>query len=140
MKSALKALLLAAMLLASVSAIKAQVSIGITIAPPPPLRVAVVLPARPDPEFVWVEGYWYPLGRHYKWHEGYWTRPPYEGARWVAPHHDGQQFFVGYWEGDRGRVEHDHHSDRGHDRDFHDRDHDRDHDRHSDKEHNRDDR
>ena len=136
----MKAAVLAPMLLATVSALKAQVSIGITIAPPPPARVVLVQPARPDPEFVWVEGYWYPVGRHYKWHEGYWTRPPYEGARWVAPHHDGQQFFVGYWEGDRGRVEHDHHSDRGHDRDFHDRDHDRDHDRHGDKEHNRDDR
>jgi hypothetical protein len=70
------------------------------------------LPARPGPDFVWVDGYWYPSGGRYKWHAGYWTRPPYEGARWVAPHHDGQQFFDGYWGGDRGRLEHDHRWDR----------------------------
>ena len=140
MRSLVKTTLLAAMLLATGWAIDAQVSIGITIGPPPPPRVVQALPPRPGPVFVWVEGYWYPVGRHYKWHEGYWTRPPYEGARWVAPHHDGERFFVGYWEGDRGRVEHDHHRDRDHDRDFRDRDHDRDRDRHSDQEHDRDDR
>jgi hypothetical protein len=140
MRNFVKTTLLAAMLLATGWAIDAQVSIGITIGPPPPPRVVQALPPRPGPVFVWVEGYWYPVGRHYRWHEGYWTRPPYEGARWVAPHHDGERFFVGYWEGDRGRVEHDHHRDRDHDRDFRDRDHDGDRDRHGDKEHDRDDR
>src|SRR5258706_584689 len=56
MRSAMKVLLLAAILLTAVSATEAQVSIGITIGPPPPVRVVRVLPARPDPEFVWVEG------------------------------------------------------------------------------------
>jgi hypothetical protein len=112
------------------SAARAQVSVGIRIGAPPAPRAVAVVPARPGPDFVWVEGYWYPVGRHYKWHEGYWTRPPYEGARWVSPHHDGQQYFAGYWDGEHGRVEHDHHSDKNHDRDFrHDRDdhHDDDH-------------
>ena len=99
-----------------------QISIGIRIGPPPPPRVVRVLPPRPGPEFVWVGGYWYPVGNHYKWHAGYWTRPVYPGARWVAPRHDGERFFGGYWEGDAGRREHDHHWDRDHDRDF--RDHD----------------
>jgi hypothetical protein len=103
--------------------------LGIYIGPPPPAPIAYVQPA-PGPEFVWVEGYWYPVGRHYQWHEGYWTQPPYEGAYWVPPHHDGERFFEGYWEGDRGRVEHEHHWDHDRDRDFHDRDHDRNHDRH----------
>jgi len=76
-------------------------------APPPPRVVAVVLPS-PAPEYVWVTGYWYPVGRHYKWHEGYWTRPPYEGARWIPPRHDGERYYTGHWEGDGGRVEHDH--------------------------------
>jgi hypothetical protein len=133
MKTLMKAMLLAVMVLATVSTLKAQVSVGISIGPPPPARVVRVLPARPAPEFVWVEGYWYPVGRHYKWHEGYWTRPPYVGARWVAPRHDGRVHFAGYWDGDHGRADHDHHWDRDHDRDFrdHDRDHDgkRDHDR-----------
>jgi hypothetical protein len=109
--------LLALMLLATGSAANAQVSIGIRIGPPPAPRVVVVQPPRPGPEHVWIEGYWYPVGRQYKWHAGYWTQVPYEGARWVAPRHDGQMFYNGYWDGDRGRVEHDHHSDRSKDRD-----------------------
>ena len=105
-----------------------QVSIGIRIGPPPQPRVVQVLPPTPGPEFVWLEGYWYPVGNHYKWHAGYWTRPPYPAARWVAPRHDGELFFDGYWEGDRGRREHDHHWDRDRDRDFRDRDHHHDRD------------
>jgi hypothetical protein len=100
----------------------AQISVGITIGAPPPPRVVRVRPVMPGPDFVWVEGYWYPVGGHYRWHEGYWTRPPYVGARWIGPHHDGRQFFAGYWEGEHGRVEHDHkwdrdrgHRDYGHD-------------------------
>jgi hypothetical protein len=134
MRTFVRATLLAAMLLTSVSVLGAQVSIGIRIGPPPPPRVVRVLPERPGPEFVWVAGYWYPVGRHYRWHEGYWTRPPYEGARWVPPRHDGDEFFIGYWDGDRGRVEHDHRWDRDRDRDFHDRG------RHGDRDHNGDDR
>ena len=137
MKTYIRAALLAAMLLAAVRASNAQtqVSVGIVIGAPPPPRVTVV-PAMPESGFVWVEGYWYPAGRHYKWHEGYWTRPPYEGARWVAPRHDGERFYAGYWEGDRGRFEHDHHWDHDRDRDYHDHDRHDDHDRHGD--HDRD--
>ena len=134
-------LLIAGTLLAGAVALPAQVSVGIRIGEPPPPRVVRVLPESPGPDFVWIGGYWYPVGRHYRWHEGYWTRPPYAGARWVGPRHEGGQYYVGYWEGDRGRVEHDHHWDHDHDRDrdrwrdrddHHDRDdHDRDdHDRH----------
>lgn len=128
MKTFMTTTLLVAVLLAGVSILGAQVSIGIRIGPPPAPRVVRVLPPRPAPEFVWIEGYWYPEGRRYKWHEGYWTRPPYAGARWVGPHHDGEQYFAGYWEGDRGRMEHDHRWDRERDRDFRDRDRDRDRD------------
>lgn len=141
MRSYMRATLLGAMLLVGVSAANAQISIGIRIGPPPPPRVVRILPPRPAPEYVWVEGYWYPVRRHYKWHDGYWTRTPYEGARWVPAYHDGEQFFEGYWEGDRGRIEHDHRWDRDRDRDFrgHDRDHDHDnHDRDHDGDHDRD--
>ena len=130
MKNLIRATLLVAMLLIMARASEAQVSVGIMVGAPPPPHVTAV-PPRPDPGFAWVEGYWYPVGKHYKWHEGYWTRPPYEGARWVAPHHDGERYYAGYWEGDRGRVEHDHHSDRSRDRDFKD---------HGDHDHGRDDR
>jgi WXXGXW repeat (2 copies) len=123
--------LLAAVLLAGTSVVSAQVSVGINIGPPPPPRVVRVVPANPGPGFVWLDGYWYPVDGHYRWHQGYWTRPPYEGARWVGPRHDGRQFYAGYWEGDRGRVEHDHHWDRDRNRDFdrrHDDNDNRDHD------------
>jgi hypothetical protein len=122
-KSVIKTMLLGAMLFAGVSGLNAaQISLGIRIGPPPPPRVVRVLPPSPGPEFAWVDGYWYPVGRRYVWHAGYWTRPPYVAAHWVAPRHDGAQFFAGYWDGPHGRVDHDHHWDRDHDRDFnHDR-------------------
>ena len=129
MKNFIRATLLVAMLLVMARASEAQVAVGIVIGAPPPPRVVAAIPARPESESVWIEGYWYPVGKHYKWHEGYWTRPPYEGARWIAPRHDGERYYAGYWEGERGRVEHDHNWDHDRDRDFHD------HDRHSDHDH-----
>lgn len=124
----MKRILLIATLLVGGSAY-GQVAIGIRIGPPPPPRV-VAVPVSPGPEFLWVQGYWYPVGHHYKWHAGYWSRPPYAGARWVVPHHDGERYYAGYWDGDRGRREHDHRWDHHRERDFHDHDRDRDRDRH----------
>jgi hypothetical protein len=119
MRTFIARMLLAATLLTGAPAFAAQVSVGITIGAPPPPRVVRVLPKKPGTDFIWVAGYWYPVGRKWKWHQGYWTRPPYPGARWVVPHYDGRQFFEGYWGGDRGRVEHNHRSDRDRDRDYH---------------------
>lgn len=119
--------LLAMLLFAGVCSFAADISVGIRIGPPPAPRVVAVRPANPGPGFFWVEGYWYPDGKHYKWHDGYWTRPPYEGAHWVGPHHDGERFYNGYWDGDHGRRDHDHRWD--HDRDRDDREH-HDRDRH----------
>jgi hypothetical protein len=112
MKSLMMTAFLVAMLLSAGSVIGAQVSIGIRIGPPPAPRVVRVTPTRPGSDFTWVAGYWYPVGNHYKWHDGYWTRPPYASARWMSPHHDGQMFYNGYWEGDKGRIDHDHKWDR----------------------------
>lgn len=117
MKSLICTAFLAAVLLTAGSASGAQFSIGIRIGPPPAARSLRVMPVRPGPQFIWVAGYWYPNGKNYKWHAGYWTQPPYQGAVWAAPHHDGQMYFNGYWEGSQGRVEHDHKSDRGKERD-----------------------
>lgn len=131
MKMLLSTLLLSGTLLALAPAAPAQVSIGIQIGAPPAPRVLRVRPVSPGAEFFWVDGYWYPVGHHYRWHDGYWTRPPYSGARWVGTRHEDGRFYEGYWDGDRGRFEHDHHWDRDRDRD-HDRyrrDHERDHDR-----------
>ena len=127
----MKRKLLALMLFAGGS-VFAQISIGVTIGPPPPPRIVGIQPACPGPEYAWVQGYWYPAGNHYRWHEGYWSRPPYAGAYWVAPHHDGERYFEGYWEGERGRLKHDHRWDRDRERDYHrehEREHDHDHDR-----------
>ena len=102
-----------------------QVSLGIRIGPPPAPRV-VRVPVAPGAGYLWVDGYWYPDGRRYRWHEGYWTRAPYEGAHWVGPRYDGGMFYAGFWDGSRGRFEHDHRWDRDRDRrDFRDRDRDR---------------
>jgi hypothetical protein len=110
--------LIIALLLAA-GAVFAQVSVGIRIGAPPPVRVLRVQPRSPGAGYAWVGGYWYPVSGQYKWHDGYWTRPAYGGAHWVEPHHDGERFFEGYWDGDHGRVAHDHASDRDRDhRDF----------------------
>src|SRR4051812_28274845 len=101
--------LMGLLLLGAGSSVKAaDVSIGVRIGPPPVARVERGQPPRPGPDFVWVDGYWYPSHNRYVWHRGYWTRAPFAGARWVAPRHEGGRFFAGYWDGDRGRFNHDH--------------------------------
>lgn len=115
--STTKAVLAFALLLSS-TILSAQFSVGVRIGSPPPIRVERVRPRSPGEGFVWVDGYWYPNGGRYAWHKGYWTRPPYSGARWIGPRHDGQMFYEGYWEGDRGKYGHDHRWDRGRDRDY----------------------
>ena len=112
----------AAYLLITGSVVSAQtsVSIGVQIGPPPPPRVVYVAPPPPpQPEYVWVEGYWYPVDRHYVWHDGYYTRPPYPGARWISARYDRNMYYAGYWQGPSGVVVvHDHRWDGDHDRDF----------------------
>ena len=134
-KTLLKTAAVSAFLLAAIPA-KAQVSVGILIGTPPPPRAVVIMPAQPAPDFLWVEGYWYPVSGHYRWHDGYWTRPPYGGARWVAPRHEGGRFYAGYWDGPRGHVDHDHKWDhqhevrdngRFHEHEDHGHGHDKDH-------------
>ena len=121
-------LLLAGSLMAAAPAF-GQVSVGIQIGAPPPPRVLRVRPVAPGPDYMWIDGYWYPVNGRYVWHAGYWTRPPYAGAHWVAWHHEGGRYFGGYWDGPHGRIEHDHHWDKDHRNRDHDRWHD-DHDHH----------
>lgn len=121
----MKKLLAALILTAGLGMAQVSVGIGIRIGAPPPPRVVRVRPVAPGPGFFWVDGYWYPVRGRYVWHAGYWSRPPYEGAHWVPPHHDGRMFYAGFWDGPRGRVEHDHRWDRDGRRDFGRDDHDR---------------
>jgi hypothetical protein len=110
---------LLALTLLAVPAFGAQVSIGIRIGPPPPPPVVRVVPVRPAPEYVWVEGYWYPVGNHWKLHKGYWTRAPYAGAQWYAPRYAGGEYFEGYWEAPgHGQIKHNHGWDKKHERDY----------------------
>ena len=109
----------AGLLLSAALSFGAQLNIGIRIGEPPAPRVVRVRPASPGPDYTWVDGYWYADGGRYHWHNGYWTRVPYAGARWMAPRYEGGMFYSGYWDGDRGRFEHDHQWDRDRDhRDF----------------------
>src|SRR5262245_1406295 len=70
-----------ALLLGAGSVAHAQVSIGVAIGRPPapvvieeapPAPRAYVVAAQPGPEFVWVEGYWFPQGTAYRCAHGYW--------------------------------------------------------------------
>jgi hypothetical protein len=48
------------------------------------------------------------------------------GAGWFAPRYEHGVYVAGYWKGERGRIEHDHHWDHKRDRDYRrDREHDR---------------
>jgi hypothetical protein len=95
---------------------RAQVSFGFSIGTPPPAPRAFRVAPRPGPDYEWVEGYWYPVGRRWVWHDGYWSRPPYAGAYWVQPYWEGGRYFEGYWSTPRGDFRHDHRWDRDHDR------------------------
>jgi hypothetical protein len=116
MKRIIPTLAFSALLLVPASAARAQVSFGITIGQPPAPR-AYRVPRQPGPDYEFIEGYWYPNGNHYKWHDGYWTKPPYQGAYWVAPYNSGGKYYAGQWEGSRGNLNHDHRTDRGKQRD-----------------------
>jgi len=121
---------LSVLMLLAAGAAFAQFSVGVRIGAPPPVRVVRVQPRSPGEGYTWVAGYWYPVGSRYTWHDGYWTRPAYAGAHWVEPHHDGQQYYAGYWDGDHGQIAHDHRWDKNHD---HNRDYNRDN--HDDRDH-----
>jgi hypothetical protein len=66
----------------------------VTYAPPPP-PVAYVPAVRPG--YTWVSGYYYPVGRRWAWRPGYYARPPYARAYWVAPRYNGGRYYGGYW-------------------------------------------
>ncbi len=61
---------------------------------------------------MWVDGYWYASNNRYAWHNGYYTRPPFEGAAWIGPRYEGNQFYAGYWQGNGRTEQHDHRWDR----------------------------
>ena len=64
-------------------------------APPPPI-VAYERPPCPDPDYTWVDGYWYPVGPRYYWHAGYWAAPSYPGSYWTAPQYYEHRYYGGH--------------------------------------------
>jgi hypothetical protein len=98
-----------------------SIGIGIGVpyyAPPPPPPTVVYTPHCPGPEYTWVPGYYYPLGARFVWRAGFWSRPPYAGAYWVAPRYYEHRYYRGYWERrdrrwDRDDDERSDHHDRG---------------------------
>lgn len=78
-----------------------SIGIGIGVpyyAPLPPPPVMVYTPPCPGPEYTWIPGYYYPRGARFVWHAGFWSRPPYAGAYWVAPRYHEHRYYPGYWE------------------------------------------
>ena len=63
-----------------------------------PTVIVETIPVAPDPEYLWVNGYWtwrytrFGSG-HWEWMPGMWTRPPHRDAVWAG----------GCWEPHRGR-------------------------------------
>lgn len=74
-----------------------RVFVGVNLGYPPPARVVAYVPPSPGYGYTWINGYWYPSGPRWVWRAGYWARPPYARARWVAPRYHGNRFYGGYW-------------------------------------------
>jgi hypothetical protein len=66
-------------------------------APPPPPRAYYAPTQSPGHNFVWIAGYWEPVGREYRWREAYWAPRPWAHAKWVAPRYHGHRYYAGYW-------------------------------------------
>jgi hypothetical protein len=72
--------------------------VGIEIgAPPPPPHVRYLRPVAPSSNHVWINGFYEPVGREYRWREGYWAPRPYPHAVWVAPRYREHRYYPGYW-------------------------------------------
>ena len=67
---------------------------------PPPIyyaRPVYYAPRAPGYGYTWIDGYWYPAGPRWAWHNGYWARPPFRGAYWVRPRYANRVYYRGYW-------------------------------------------
>jgi hypothetical protein len=99
----MKTKLLALVLLAGSSVFAGtHFSVGIGVgggyyAPPPPPPAYYAPPLAPGYGYTWVGGYYYPVGPRWHWSAGYWARPPYARARWIAPRYYGHRYYRGYW-------------------------------------------
>jgi hypothetical protein len=75
-------------------------AVVVTDAPPP--EEVEVIPAQPDPTFVWVGGFWIQDHGSWVWQRGSWQRPPRPGAhfepdRWQPARGGGYVRVQGGW-------------------------------------------
>ena len=93
--------MIATLLLAGSSVFAAHFSVGVGVGVPyyaaPPAVAYAPGPVYARPGYTWIGGYYYPVGARWVWRAGYWARPPYAGARWVAPRSAGGRYYAGYW-------------------------------------------
>jgi WXXGXW repeat (2 copies) len=72
---------------------------GVVMVAPPAPQVEVK-PAPPQPDYVWIGGYWNWVGDRHTWVSGHWT-PPRPGHHWVAyewvRQGDGWRLRPGHW-------------------------------------------
>ncbi len=105
----MKTKLLALVLLAAGSAFGARIGFGFGFgvgvpypgyyAPPPVVAPYAYAPygVTPGYGYTWIAPYYYPYAGGWRWRAGYWARPPYAGARWIAPRYYGGRYYAGGW-------------------------------------------
>ena len=71
------------------------IGIGAPYYAPPPPPVVTYAPPCPGPEYTGY--YYYQVGSRFVWHAGFWSRPPYAGAYWVAPRYYENRYYPSYW-------------------------------------------
>jgi len=80
-------------------------------APPPPRRE--FQSPRPDPDSIWIGGYWDREDDRWAWREGRWNRPERRDVRWIGPRYQGDgggyRYEPGHWSNERLVVGEDFH-------------------------------
>lgn len=93
--------LLLALLLPLIPATRANAGVFISVGFAPPVLPVYVQPPCPEPNLMWVPGYWAYGPDGYYWVPGAWVPAPYEGALWTPPYwgYEGAVyvFHPGYW-------------------------------------------
>jgi WXXGXW repeat (2 copies) len=67
--------LICGLVVAAALSVPAAAQVGIYIGGAPPALRYEERGPEPGPGYAWVEGYWAPNGRHYRWVAGRWDRP-----------------------------------------------------------------
>ena len=92
---------LLALVLALFPVSRAHAGVFISVGFAPPALPVYVQPPCPEPNMIWVPGYWAYGDDGYYWVPGAWVPAPYEGALWTPPYWGwsggAYVFHTGYW-------------------------------------------